>query len=77
MELRTSEAGGAGSEQDEARKGSRSLAIADRRGLPSRFIECHAARSHLVHATLAQRFVKPFLDASHRRQRLRVGQTGC
>jgi hypothetical protein len=43
-------------------KGSKIMAIADRRGLPVA-VHIESATPHevtLVHATLAQRFVKPF-----------------
>jgi transposase len=54
--------GGAGVGKTNAREGSKIIAIADRRGLPVA-VHIESATPHevtLVHATLAQRFVKPF-----------------
>ena len=54
--------GGAGVGKTKRGKGSKIMAIADRRGLPVA-VHVESATPHevtLVHATLAQRFVKPF-----------------
>ncbi len=54
--------GGAGVGKTKRGKGSKIMAIADRRGLPIA-VHIESATPHevtLVHATLAQRFVKPF-----------------
>lgn len=60
-------------------KRSKIMAIADRQGRPVA-VHVESATPHevtLVHATLAERFLSQLPSASHRRQRLRVGQIGC
>jgi hypothetical protein len=55
------------------------FSIADRRGLPVA-VHIESATPHevtLVHATLVQRFVKPFPVRLIGGQRLRVGPPGC